>query len=280
MESQSVAGVPPLSVVVCTYSRSNLLQSCLASLIPQASSNGVEIVVVNDGSTDNTGDLLKEYGLKITAAGWSQNRGLNAARNEGIRIARSDVVLFFDDDQIAPEGYLAKMLAALQTDCDGVGGPVWDRGQGLRTCDSCAFIGDVTLGDEARDSWRLLGGNMAVRKSAFSTVGPFEERLSGRGDESEWFMRAKDLRFCYDPGLWAWHRRDTFGWTALCAHGLRQGAALPVLDRIVGGASTRQHFSKAIRYFSHAAFRRCSHGLELACRELGAVLGAIRLRGS
>ena len=56
----------------------------------------------------------------------------------------------------------------------------------------------------------LLGGNMAIRRSAIDAAGPFDERLRGRGDETEWFARSK-ASFLYDPALVIRHRRDDTG---------------------------------------------------------------------
>jgi hypothetical protein len=182
-------------------------------------------------------------------------------------------VLFFDDDQIPPDDYLAKVVRSLHADYDGVGGPVRDMGDGPRTCARCSSLGDVTRGDERGENSRLLGGNMAIRKSAFEEVGLFDERLSGRGDETEWFSRSTHLRFFYDPDLWAWHRRDMFSLPALCRHAFRQGKATPVFESITGvGPSGR--VQRAARYGAHALLHRCSHGLELSFRELGALAGA------
>jgi GT2 family glycosyltransferase len=183
-------------------------------------------------------------------------------------------VLFFDDDQIPPDDYLAKVVRSLHADYDGVGGPLSDKGGGLHTCKKCS-LGDSTLGDEARMVDRLIGGNMALRVSAFKDAGFFDERLSGRGDETEWFKRASDLRFYYDPDLWVWHRRDSFSVRDLCSYAYRQGKATPVFESITGvGPSGR--VQRAARYGAHALLHRCSHGLELFCREMGAL--SVRVR--
>ena len=58
----------------------------------------------------------------------------------------------------------------------------------------------------------------------------------GGGDETEWFKRASDLRFYYDPDLWVWHRRDSFSVRDLCSYAYRQGKAAPVLESIVGSS--------------------------------------------
>ena len=274
MTSENQHDGKELSVIICTYNRSHLLEGCIEALGRQLVEANAELVVVDDGSRDETQDVIDPSAVPIVGGGWVDNRGLNAARNEGLRLASAPVVLYFDDDQIPPAGYLKHVVRALGPDLDGIGGPLRDKGGGLHTCKKCS-LGDSTLGDEARMVDRLIGGNMALRVSAFKGAGLFDERLSGRGDETEWFKRASDLRFYYDPDLWVWHRRDSFSVRDLCSYAYRQGKAAPVLESIVG-SSRRPRGRGAMRVLGHAVRHRCSHGLELFCRELGAL--SVRIR--
>lgn len=267
--------LPLLSVVICTYNRSHLLQGCIEAIGEQLRDARSELVVVDDGSSDRTQAVIDASGVQVVRGGWRENRGLNAARNEGLRLASAPIVLFFDDDQVPPDGYLAHVIQTLDEDLDGVGGPLRDRGGGLRTCSRCS-LGDSTLGGRRRLVDRLIGGNMALRARSFVSVGLFDERLSGRGDETEWFLRASGLRFLYEPELWVWHRRDSFGVVDLCRYAFRQGKAAPTFEAITAG-ERRRRVPMMVRYLGHALRHRCSHGLELACRELGAMFGGSRM---
>jgi len=97
---------PRVSIVVPTYNRRRLLAAMLPPLLTQEpASSPYEIVVVVDGSRDGTVEMLREMRAEGRLRFVTQeNRGLAAARNRGAREGRGDIVLFLDDDMIAPPG--------------------------------------------------------------------------------------------------------------------------------------------------------------------------------
>src|SRR5690349_14303275 len=134
--------VPFLSVVICTYNRANFLRDCVQSFIDQSfSKSNYEVIVSDDGSTDNTSDVMKL--LQSNAAGSpaieylrNTHAGVNATRNAGLKKVRGSRILFFDDDQLAPLDFLEKIAKSFEEnpDVDGLGGPVHDKGgSDLRT---------------------------------------------------------------------------------------------------------------------------------------------------
>ena len=131
MTSENQHDGKELSVIICTYNRSHLLEGCIEALGRQLVEANAELVVVDDGSRDETQDVIDRSAVPIVGGGWVDNRGLNAARNEGLRLASAPVVLYFDDDQIPPAGYLKHVVRALGPDLDGIGGPLRDKGGGL-----------------------------------------------------------------------------------------------------------------------------------------------------
>ncbi|HEY3999667.1 MAG TPA: glycosyltransferase family A protein, partial [Candidatus Xenobia bacterium] len=96
--------VPDISVVICTYNRAELLGGALKTLDNQYYPNThYEIVVVDDGSTDDTVEVIKSLDLRTDLCYVHQeNRGRAAARNVGVAHAKSDLILFVDDDILAP----------------------------------------------------------------------------------------------------------------------------------------------------------------------------------
>ncbi|MBL8865163.1 MAG: glycosyltransferase family 2 protein [Planctomycetia bacterium] len=103
---------PPLSVIVCTYNRASFLTACLGSL-RNAGVDGLEIVVVDDGSTDETKatiDLLAGPDLRYV---YQTNKGLSTARNTGIAAATGRVIAYLDSDDLWLPGVAPKMLAFL-----------------------------------------------------------------------------------------------------------------------------------------------------------------------
>lgn len=95
-----------LSIVVPVYNVENYLSKCLDSILNQdIAKDDYEIVVVNDGSTDSSGEIAKEYAEKHTNITLinQENQGLSGARNSGIRVAKGKYIQFVDsDDYLEP----------------------------------------------------------------------------------------------------------------------------------------------------------------------------------
>src|SRR4030065_1331111 len=93
--------IPLVSFVIPTHNRANVLRDCLESVVNQTYKN-IEVVVVNDNSTDNTLKILEEYQNKHDFFRFFNNdgKGVSAARNLGSRMAKGDYIAFMDDDDI------------------------------------------------------------------------------------------------------------------------------------------------------------------------------------
>jgi glycosyltransferase involved in cell wall biosynthesis len=99
---------PQVSVVVPTYNRAWCLREAVDSALAQEF-RGVELIVVDDGSTDETPRLLNEYGDSIRVLR-QENRGVSAARNAGIAVAHGDLIAFLDSDDIWLKDKLAHQV--------------------------------------------------------------------------------------------------------------------------------------------------------------------------
>ena len=100
-----------ISVVVCTYNRSENLKNCLASIFMQTYRN-YEIVIIDDHSQDRTTDLLKDYcnaypQLRVHRN--DQNKGISYSRNKAVSISANEIIAFLDDDCIADENWLTEL---------------------------------------------------------------------------------------------------------------------------------------------------------------------------
>jgi len=108
------------SVIIPVFNEAQTLGDCLMSLVRQAEQHqGIEIIVVDDGSTDNTADLAPGFpGVR-----WLRQiqQGPAAARNRGAREARGEIVLFMDGDCIPLDNWLEEMLAPFQQAPDIIG---------------------------------------------------------------------------------------------------------------------------------------------------------------
>ncbi len=112
-----------LSVIIPVYNAEKYLRECVDSVLNQTE-NDLEIILVNDGSPDNSGAIIAEYAArcpeKITAI-TVENGGQGRARNCGIDIARGEFLSFIDsDDYIEPDMYALMLAAAEENDADVV----------------------------------------------------------------------------------------------------------------------------------------------------------------
>lgn len=105
--------VPPrISIIVPVYNVENYLTKCLDSLVNQSYEN-IEILVVDDGSKDDSGKIIKEYAEKYSAkikAFTKENGGLSDARNFGLDRATGDYIGFVDSDDHVTESMFEEML--------------------------------------------------------------------------------------------------------------------------------------------------------------------------
>lgn len=109
MPEKSTSGsAPTVSVIIPTYNRAWCLREAVDSAAVQ-DFRDFEIIVVDDGSTDETARLLEEYGESLRALR-QPRRGVSAARNAGIAAARGELIAFLDSDDIWLPGKLARQV--------------------------------------------------------------------------------------------------------------------------------------------------------------------------
>ena len=108
---------PKISVIVPVYNTEKYLERCLDSLICQDIDEKYEIIVINDGSTDNSLDIAESYAeffgnIKVYSR---ENGGLSAARNTGLEYARGKYIAFVDSDDYVDIKYLSEMYNAAES---------------------------------------------------------------------------------------------------------------------------------------------------------------------
>ncbi len=109
---------PLISVIIPTYNRARVLSEAIDSVLSQNYA-GFEVIVVDDGSTDNTQSLLKRYGTQITVIHQS-NRGVSAARNRGARESNGGLIAFLDSDDLWLPGKLSTQAAFFRSRPDAL----------------------------------------------------------------------------------------------------------------------------------------------------------------
>lgn len=104
-----------VSVIIPVYNCDKYLEKCLCSVISQSYKN-IEVIVINDGSTDKSGDIIKEYADNVSKILMieQKNQGVSAARNKGIERAGGEYLLFLDGDDYIGEDYIGSLVEAAE----------------------------------------------------------------------------------------------------------------------------------------------------------------------
>lgn len=110
-----------ISVIIPVYNGASFIENCLNSVYNQGLNNEFfEILAINDGSTDDSGEIIKTYSKKVGNIKLinKENGGVSSARNMGIELAKGDFVLFIDADDELVEGSLQIVYNYLRENCD------------------------------------------------------------------------------------------------------------------------------------------------------------------
>jgi len=191
--------MPEVSVIIPSYNSAKFLTDAVGSVLSQ-SFQGFELLVIDDGSTDETGEVIKRYGRRVTYI-LQSNAGVAAARNRGIKGSRGRYVAFLDADDTWHPGKLEAQIRALR------------ENPGYRACYTAFTVVDanltpvkVTRSNRQAGSIEdlLLRGNVIgsicsvlCERSLFETVGDFDRSLSQCADWDMWVRMSAFTEFLY-----------------------------------------------------------------------------------
>lgn len=217
---------PAVSVVVATYARARLLPRLVEALERQANPPGFELVVVDDGSPDDTWDTLQRLAdrssIAIRTLRLDANRGPAAARNQGWRSTPAPMVAFTDDDCAPEPGWLRELV-------DGLA--VADIAQGRTIPDPLELdqMGPFSrsLSIAAEDGFYQTC-NVGYRRQILEQAGGFDEAFrfpAGEDTNLAWRARAAGATTCFRPNAvvrhavrpssWSAAARDTWRWQSI-----------------------------------------------------------------
>lgn len=199
---------PMISVVVCTFNGEATIRETLQGL-GELDYPNYEVIVVNDGSTDRTPEIVSEYGVKMIS---TTNRGLSSARNTGLQAASGSIIAYIDDDAYPDPHWLRYLaIAFLESDYAGVGGPnlVPQEDSLISHCVANAPGGPnhVLLTDTVAE--HIPGCNMAFRKQVLESIGGFDQRFRVAGDDVDvcWRVQENGGIIGFSPAAMVWHHR-------------------------------------------------------------------------
>jgi len=184
---------PLVSCIVPVFNGERYVQEALES-IDRQTYRPLEIIVVNDGSTDNTQTVVENLNMSLQYV-QQANLGPAAARNKGVSVAKGDFLTFLDADDLWHQDKLIKQMT---------------RFQAKPELDVCLTHLDHFM--DSQSGWKSLSAQGARRltnipgyctqtlltkRSTFEKVGPFDDRLK-HGDANDWFMRVGDYGLCVE----------------------------------------------------------------------------------
>jgi GT2 family glycosyltransferase len=199
---------PRVSVVVCTYDGARTIRECLGGLAALEYPN-VEILVIDDGSTDETAEIVREFDVRLVQ---TENRGLSAARNLGLELATGEIVAYLDDDAYPDPHWLHYVAYAFRTEeFVAVGGPNLPPPGEDWVAEAVANAPGgpthVLLSD--REAEHIPGCNMAFRTAALRSLGGFDPQFRSAGDDVDicWRIQRAGWKVGFHPAALVWHHR-------------------------------------------------------------------------
>lgn len=235
---------PLVSAIIPNYNYGHFLAQTVDSVLAQTYKN-VEIIVVDDGSTDDSARVLDGYGEKIR---WFRqaNEGVSEARNRGVAESRGEILAFLDSDDIWLPEKIEKQVEIFQSDAL----------VGLVHCGCVDFDNDGRLleehleglsGNVAEEMIRyrravILGGGsaVAVRRRVFDEIGGFDPSLSPAEDWEFYFQAMRRHKVGFVPEILMKYRR----------HGGNNHMNIKRMERAIVGAYDKVFAEKDFEFNS------------------------------
>jgi len=244
--------VPKVSVIIPTYNRADFIEDAIESVLCQTYKD-FEIIIVDDGSTDNTKDVLQKYHNKIRYI-YKNNGGEASARNAGIKNAQGAYIAFLDSDDLWLPERLKFGVHALDSDKD--------IGLFFSDCNR-VFNGeraDKTYFDDYKPYSGFIFRQLYIqdfiptltvisRKECFQQVGIFEEKLTLCTDYDMWLRISSCFKIDYIKiplAILKSHSKSIS----------RENFSGPFLRKVL--VKTRINYKNHIKEFCYAAKRRIS----------------------
>ena len=199
---------PKVSVVVCAHDAAGTLEDCLTSL-ERITYPDYEIVLVNDGSRDRTGEIGRAHPRVRVIA--TPNHGLGAARNTGLAVAEGAIVAYTDADVRVDPDWLTFLVQPLlgSNDIVGAGGPnvVPPDDPPLAQCIARSPGGPTHVLLDDRQAEHVPGCNMAFRREALLAIGGFNPIYRRAGDDVDicWRLQARGWKIGFAASALVWH---------------------------------------------------------------------------
>jgi GT2 family glycosyltransferase len=214
-----MASSPLVSVIIPVRNGGDSIRSCLTSLAGvDYPADRREIVVVDNGSTDKTAEIVRGFPVRYVTA--FERRGAPAARNAGIRAAQGEILAFTDADCAVTRGWLRAMVQAFEApEVGAVAGeilPYPPKTAAERYASRIRHLSPQKYLARPRLPFAVFA-NLAFRRTVFDRIGLLDEHLI-QGDSTDFctrFVRGTGLKLAYVPQAIVFHRHRATTWDFL-----------------------------------------------------------------
>ncbi|AFY80532.1 glycosyltransferase family 2 protein [Oscillatoria acuminata] len=209
--------MPTISVIIPAYNAEKFIKETINSVLNQTFRD-FELIVINDGSTDGTLEVVSTFSDSRIQVFSYPNSGPQKSRNRGIDHAKGEYLSFLDADDLWTPDKLERQLQALHDNPDAAVAYSWTdfingSGERLPGGQHFKFTNDVyerlLLGDFIGS-----GSNPLIRKDALLNVGPFDESLVGGQDWEMWLRLAAQYQFVVVPSTLVFYRQSGKSWSS------------------------------------------------------------------
>jgi glycosyltransferase involved in cell wall biosynthesis len=194
---------PIVSVIIPTYNRANLVGKAIKSVLNQTYQN-FEVIIVDDGSTDNTEDVVRGFPDKRVKyiKKYKKNKGISVARNLGIKVALGKYIALLDsDDEWLPEK-LDKQIKVFKSEFPEVGVVysntlyIDESGKNINRKLRNSKKAEGYIYEDLLEKYCVGSpSSFLIKKECFDRVGLFDDLLSGQEDWDMWIRIAKYYKF-------------------------------------------------------------------------------------
>ncbi len=220
---------PTVDIVVPCYNVGYIVEQCIRSILAQRYDKPIHMYIINDGSTDNTAEVLQSFAGHpgVTVLHHESNKGLAAARNTGIKAGQGEIICFLDSDMVVREDWVTHHVQVLAD--EHVVGVV---GESSLPQDESPSTLDKYLYDRRRGARRFgedtpihfpyfLFNNTAIKRSVFDIIDLFDEKITTYGGEDTelairiWESYPNSLRYSSKAVSVHFNKRDMDGFCRL-----------------------------------------------------------------